>query len=107
MSKVMKNTNCKHSAKTNGLVDKPNGLVDKSNGLVDKPIEKTFILKNFSPVAIKTIKYPVQFCSLCRGYLTQVCSTCMEIKSEKCDIVSNDNIYYHSHCYDLIKKSKK
>lgn len=68
---------------------------------------KIFKLTSFSPIGFKTMNYPVQFCSLCRGYLTDVCSTCMEKGCEKCDVINNDGSYYHNHCYTFMSGGPK
>ena len=64
--------------------------------------KRTFKLVNFSPIGFKMINYPVQFCSLCRGYLTEVCNTCTENNCEKCDVIQADDSYYHVHCYKFV-----
>lgn len=64
---------------------------------------KIFTLTNFSPIGIKEVNYPVQFCSLCRGRLIDVCSLCIENGSEICNIINNDEFYYHYHCHNIIK----
>ena len=60
---------------------------------------QTFKLTKFSPIGFKMVNYPVQYCSLCRGYLTDVCCSCMEKKCDKCDVINNNGNYYHNHCY--------
>lgn len=64
---------------------------------------KIFELVDFSPIGFKTINYPVPYCSICRGYLVNVCSTCKETGQELCAVVNTDNTYYHNHCYQMIK----
>jgi hypothetical protein len=61
--------------------------------------DKIFKLTNFSPIGFKVMNYPVQFCSLCRGYLTEPCSICMEKRNENCTVLDNDGSFYHNHCY--------
>ena len=63
---------------------------------------RTFKLTRFSPIGFKVENYPVQFCSLCRGYLTEVCSTCMEKSNEKCDVINSGESYYHNHCFTFM-----
>lgn len=69
-----------------------------------KPI---FRLTKFSPVGFKMINYPSKNCLLCRGTLNDVCDTCKERKSEKCNVVSEDDNYYHEHCYSMINEKSK
>ena len=64
--------------------------------------DRIFKLTNFSPVGFKNYNYPVQFCSLCRGYLSDVCSNCIEKGEDDCDVVKQNESYYHKHCYSLI-----
>lgn len=73
---------------------------------METKIEKTFKLTNFSPIGLKIVNYPVQFCSLCRGYLTEVCNICMENNSENCAVVNIDNTFYHDHCYKFMDCGK-
>jgi len=68
---------------------------------MDGPI---FKLVKFCPVGFYAPNYPVAFCSLCRGKLTDVCSTCYENNCEICRVINNDDNYYHQHCYQLLKE---
>ena len=68
---------------------------------------RTFKLTNFSPIGFKQVNYPTQFCSLCRGYLTDVCSVCMEKNEEKCNVTNQNGSYYHSHCYTFMNAETK
>lgn len=63
--------------------------------------KRTFKLLNFSPIGFKVENYPVQYCSLCRGYLTEICNTCVENKCENCDVIQANESYYHVHCHKL------
>ena len=66
--------------------------------------KRTFKLINFTPIGFKVINYPVQYCSLCRGYLTDVCNTCSETNCEICDVIQADGSYYHVHCYKFVNQ---
>lgn len=66
-----------------------------------------FKIKNLSPIGFKIENYPVKYCSICRGYLTNVCSACDEIGCEICTVVNMNNIYYHNHCYSLMNDKSK
>ena len=68
---------------------------------------KIFTLTNFTPIGFKEVNYPVQFCYLCRGRLTDVCSLCIERDSDICNVINNDDSYYHFHCYSLIDTENK
>ena len=68
---------------------------------------RIFKLTNLSPIGFKTVNYPVKFCSLCRGYLTEVCSTCIEKGEEKCTVTNHDGSYYHTHCYSFMNTQPK
>lgn len=68
----------------------------------NKSKTKIFKMTNFSPVGFIVANYPTKFCSLCRGYLHNVCSTCMENKHRKCEVTEYNGSYYHRHCYELI-----
>ena len=61
-----------------------------------------FKLINFSPIGFKKPNYPVQYCSLCRGYLTDVCTSCIENHRENCVVVNYNDVYYHQHCYNFM-----
>lgn len=74
--------------------------------MTTKPNTPIFKLTGFSPIGFKMINYPVQFCFLCRGYLTEVCGTCFENKNENCNVISHDNSYYHVHCYTVMNTDK-
>lgn len=68
--------------------------------------DKIFKMIDFSPIGFKQINYPVQFCSLCRGKLTDVCGACFEKNITKCDVINTDDTYYHLHCYRMIEKEE-
>jgi len=68
---------------------------------------RTFKLTNLSPIGFKVVNYPTQYCCLCRGYLTEVCNTCMERGSENCNIVKSDGSYYHQHCLAFMNSDTK
>ena len=68
---------------------------------------KFFTLVNFSPIGFKEVNYPVQFCSLCRGRLVDVCSMCMEKGSETCNVINSDGSYYHFHCHSFMGAENK
>lgn len=65
---------------------------------------RIFVLTNFSPVAFKSINYPIKCCLLCRGALDDLCHTCLEDGSENCPIVEVEGLHYHQHCHQYIKK---
>jgi hypothetical protein len=69
--------------------------------------DKIFTLTNFSPIGFKQVNYPVQYCAICRGCLVDVCSTCVEKKSEICNVINADGSFYHHHCYNFVDKPKK
>lgn len=69
--------------------------------------DKIFKLIDFSPIGFKQINYPVQFCSLCRGKLVDVCGNCFENNITKCDVINTNDTYYHLHCYKMIETSEK
>lgn len=75
--------------------------------MTSKVDTKTFKLTNFSPIGFKVVNYPVQFCSLCRGYLSEVCNTCTERKSEVCNVINSEGSYYHNHCYQFMNSTSK
>lgn len=66
---------------------------------------RTFKLVKFSPIGFKVPNYPVQYCLLCRGYLTDVCSNCMETSNENCSIINKDGLYYHNHCFTFVNSN--
>lgn len=68
--------------------------------------KEIFELINLTPIGFKSICYPVHFCSICRGYLSDVCSSCIEIGNDKCNIVDINGFYYHYHCYSLMKSNE-
>lgn len=68
---------------------------------------KIFTLTNFSPIGFKQINYPVQYCTICRGCLVDVCSMCIEKGNEVCNVINTDGSFYHYHCYNLINASSK
>lgn len=68
---------------------------------------RVFKLINFSPIGFITINFPVQFCSLCRGYLNEPCSICTEKNEVKCDVICQNDTYYHNHCYGLMNSGSK
>lgn len=72
--------------------------------MLEQKDTRVFKLTNFSPIGFQKIKYPVQYCTLCRGDLTEVCSTCMEKHCEKCDVVNNNGTFYHNHCLEMINR---
>jgi len=67
-----------------------------------KKDNRIFKLTNFSPVGFKIFNYPVKICNICRGYLTDSCSNCIETGQDKCDVVKQESCYYHNHCHDLV-----
>lgn len=69
--------------------------------------ENIFVLTNFSPIGFKKINYPVQYCPLCRGFLTDVCQQCVDRKSEKCNVINSDGAYYHHHCFTFLNNQSK
>ena len=71
----------------------------------NKSDSRIFKLTNFSPIGFKQVNYPVPYCSLCRGYLTEVCGTCIEKGEEECAVTKNNDSYYHAHCYTLMGSS--
>lgn len=68
---------------------------------------RVFKLVNFTPIGFKNMNYPVQFCALCRGYLSEVCSNCMETGCEKCTVTKQNDSYYHTHCLALMNAEDK
>ena len=68
---------------------------------------RVFKMTNFSPIGFKADNYPVQYCSLCRGYLNEVCSTCMENGNESCAVGKFADTYYHNHCHSLMNSDSK
>lgn len=65
-----------------------------------------FNLVSFNPVGFKIPNYPIQNCMICRGYLTEPCSICFDNKCEDCNVINtNDDKYYHEHCYNFINTS--
>jgi len=68
---------------------------------------KIFTLTNFSPIGFKEINYPVQFCTLCRGRLVDVCSSCIERNNDICNVINTDGSYFHYHCYNLMNNDNK
>lgn len=75
---------------------------------------RVFEMVSFSPIGFKIVNYPVSYCPLCRGYLTELCNICIENENENCDVINNDGTYYHNHCYKFMnskstvpKKKKK
>lgn len=77
------------------------------NMTTNKSNSKIFKLTNFSPVGFKVMNYPVQFCPLCRGYLTEPCNMCMEKKNDNCPVINNDESFYHNHCYAFMNSKSK
>ena len=67
-------------------------------------MSQTFKLTSFSPVGFKIPNFPVQHCSICRGYLTDVCGTCFENKQTECQVTNKDGNYHHLHCYNCASK---
>ena len=68
---------------------------------------RVFKLVDFSPVGFKVMNYPVQFCSLCRGYLSDPCSNCIENNNDKCTVTNQNNSYYHTHCFTFMNADVK
>ena len=66
-----------------------------------------FKLINFSPVGFRQPNYPTSYCSLCRGYLSDICHTCNDNNIDTCLIIENDHSFYHKHCFDFMKDTKK
>ena len=77
-----------------------------SNHSDNKPI---FKLCSLTPIGFKVPDYPISICLVCRGPLLSVCVSCVEKKNEICPVIKNitDENFYHSHCFDLIKKPEK
>ena len=69
--------------------------------------ERVFRMVNFSPVGLKMVNYPVQYCGLCRGYLTEPCSNCLEKGDDKCTVTNQEESYYHTHCYTFMNADNK
>lgn len=67
---------------------------------------RIFKLIHFSPIGFKVPNYPLSYCPLCRGSLLEVCGLCLEEKCANCEIVSENDIHYHQHCYQLMKEKK-
>ena len=77
-----------------------------------------FTITNFTPVGIKKKCYPVKYCSLCRGELSEACSVCIDsnnlkkyckVKNTKYTDEKTQNVidvYQHQHCYDLLNSRK-
>lgn len=67
-------------------------------------VRKIFTMISFTPVGFKEINYPVQYCSLCRGQLTELCNFCLENKTNKncCEVIQDKNNYYHTHCHKFV-----
>lgn len=68
---------------------------------------KIFRMTNFCPIGFKIKNYPIPHCPLCRGLLKEPCNICMEQHNEKCNVMLNNNIYYHEHCYNFINLPEK
>lgn len=66
-----------------------------------------FVLTNFSPIGFKKNNYPVQYCLLCRGFLSDICEKCVENKCEKCNIINSEGAYYHYHCFSHLNEKNK
>lgn len=66
-----------------------------------------FKLVSFSPVGFKKINYPIQFCQLCKGSLTEVCGTCFENENDCCEVINVEDTYLHDHCYKIKCQSLK
>lgn len=65
-----------------------------------------FKIVSMCPIGFRTIVYPTKYCPICRGFLVEKCSTCAENDDGiDCTVSQYDNLYYHSHCYNL--KNKK
>ena len=62
---------------------------------------KPFKLISLTPIGFKEVNYPITYCTICRGYLTEVCGDCLEKKCEKCEVNKFNDTYYHVHCYKL------
>lgn len=73
---------------------------------------------SYNPVGIKKRCYPMKYCTLCRGELTDACSICLDngnnkkLCTVKCINITSENntteiLYYHTHCYNLISEVTK
>jgi hypothetical protein len=69
--------------------------------------KRIFKLTKLNPVGFKVVNYPVPHCPLCRGYLNDVCSVCLDKKIEECNVVKHDNVHYHAHCYSFMNEKPK
>ncbi|ADO18727.1 hypothetical protein [Acanthamoeba castellanii mimivirus] len=65
---------------------------------------KIFQLIDFSPVGIKVNNYPVKYCAVCRGLLTDPCGSCVEKNINACDVGEKNEFYFHKHCQQLLTK---
>lgn len=74
---------------------------------MSKQDNRIFKLTSFSPIGFMKPNYPVKFCSLCRGYLVEVCNECLEKHHEVCEVINQENTYYHKHCYSLMNSTNK
>jgi hypothetical protein len=74
---------------------------------------RTFKLTNLIPIGFKVPFYPINMCLVCRGPLTDVCTSCSENGKEECPIVLVESHHYHRHCHQFVssdnaaKKGKK
>jgi len=69
--------------------------------------EPIFKLTSFTPVGFKVRNYPIDMCMLCRGELTSVCYMCQEKGCSTCEVITDNEIDFHSHCFKYIKANTK
>ena len=67
---------------------------------------KIFTMTNFTPIGYKIPNYPVKICLICRADLVDVCAKCSLKNENECEIIKNDDNYYHAHCCNLMKTKK-
>ncbi len=68
---------------------------------------KIFTLTNLTPIGFRQVNYPVQYCTICRGCLVDICSICIEKGSQVCNVINTDGSFYHYHCYNFINAANK
>lgn len=66
-----------------------------------------FRITQFNPVGFLQKVYPTPYCSICRGFLVDVCETCQESHLIDCQVIEKDKSFYHKHCFDMISTDKK
>lgn len=67
---------------------------------------KPFQIIDFNPMGFLQKNYPTPYCSICRGYLADVCENCTINHSIDCNVSEKDGSYCHNHCYDMMEKEK-